>query len=85
MPSMAFCACAASSSAVDSGSISVIGLSTAASRMDNAWYTGVAGRTAASVSCCRIMACIGYFAWNCGSEYSDARTAGRPPSSETYL
>ena len=28
---------------------------------------------------------IGYLAWNCGSEYSEVRTAGRPPSIDTYF
>ena len=28
-----------------------------------------------------MMSYIGYFAWNCGSEYSEVRTGGMPPSS----
>src|SRR6201999_2839759 len=46
---------------------------------------GVAGRAAASISWRRMTSYMGYFAWNCGSEYSDARTGGRPPSIETYF
>ena len=32
-----------------------------------------------------MMVYIGYLAWNCGSEYSDARTGGRPPWIEMYF
>ena len=32
-----------------------------------------------------MIAYCGYFAWNCGSEYSEVRTAGRPPSIEVYF
>ena len=79
---MAFCTWSASSSAVRSGSMSLIGASVAEIRVDTAWYTGVAGRTAALVSCSRMISYCGYFSWNAGSSYSDARTAGRPPSTE---
>ena len=81
-PSMAFCTCSVSSSAVRSGSMSVIGASVAEMRVDTDWYTGVAGRTAALVNCSRMIAYCGYFCWKAGSSYSEVRTAGRPPSIE---
>ena len=65
--------------------MALIGASVADILVDTAWYTGVAGRTAASVSCCAMIAYCGYLAWNGGSEYSEVRTAGRPPSIEVYF
>ena len=47
--------------------MSVIGARVAEIRVETDWYTGVAGRTAALVSCCRMISYCGYFFWNSGS------------------